>query len=247
MPPFAPVAAMRAVASELVVQVTEVPGLLTRGRAKHAVPPAQDSDENLPLTHCAKSDPTQALSPAVQGELAERVANWAFSFWASNPFWRWKLPEEEVDDDEAATALTGGLLLTEDFPFMPDFPFAADFPLAVETFIEPEAGLEEAFCEPEPEPEAGLEEAFCEPEPEEGTPGFWVIATNCWPAGIGPPGLAGQEPSGLRGAECPKGMVPDAPRAAPPTKTLRLAPWNWHWKRPLSSAFFGGVWQYGTL
>ena len=32
---------------------------------------------NLPLTHCAKAVPTQAFSPAVQGEFASRVAN----FW----------------------------------------------------------------------------------------------------------------------------------------------------------------------
>jgi hypothetical protein len=35
IPPVAPVAAMRAAASCSVAQVTTVPGLLTRGRAKH--------------------------------------------------------------------------------------------------------------------------------------------------------------------------------------------------------------------
>jgi len=140
MPPFAPVAAMREVASELVVQVTEVPGLLTRGRAKHDVPPAQDSVKNLPLTHCANLEPTQATPPAVQGELALRVENWAFSFCASNPFWRWKLLDEELDDDDGDAAA------------LADFPLAgfalADFPM-----LEAElALLEEGFCEPEPMP-----------------------------------------------------------------------------------------------
>jgi len=63
MPPFAPVAAMREVASELVVQVTEVPGLLTRGRAKHDVPPAQDSVKNFAVNALCKFG-TDASDPA---------------------------------------------------------------------------------------------------------------------------------------------------------------------------------------
>jgi len=201
MPPVAPVAAMRAVASELVVQVTDVPGLLTRGRAKHDVPPAHASVENLPSTHCAKSDPTQASSPAVQGELAVRVANWAFSCCASFPFWRWKLPEEELDDDDEgegdAAALTADLPMVEGFALVADFPIfalVADFPIFALVADFPIFALPDDFFMPDgfafasmPEVEAALVlleleaggEAFCEPEPEAGTPGFWVISTNC--------------------------------------------------------------------
>ena len=63
---------------------------------------------------------------------------------------------------------------------------------------------------------------------------------------MGPLGFAAHEPSTERGALWPKGMVPFAPRASPPTNVFWSAPWYWHWKSPLSSAFFGAVWQYGT-
>lgn len=71
------------------------------------------------------------------------------------------------------------------------------------------------------------------------TPGFWVRSTSCVPSAIGPEGLARQDPAGDRGADMPKGIVPFPPTAIPPTKVLGSSPWNWHWKRPLSSALRG--------
>lgn len=79
-PPVAPVAAILASASAVVVHVMEVPALLTKGKAAQVVPPAQAVVTNAPFTHCAKAPPTQASSPEVQDEDAERVANWAFNF-----------------------------------------------------------------------------------------------------------------------------------------------------------------------
>lgn len=64
MPPVAPVAAMRASASASVVHVSDVPSLLTSGRARHWVPLPQDTMANLPLTHCAKPPAMQAWSPS---------------------------------------------------------------------------------------------------------------------------------------------------------------------------------------
>lgn len=64
-PPVAPVAAMRASASAVVVQVIEVPAELTKGRAaqvRGAAP--QEVVTNLPPTHCANWVPTQAFSPS---------------------------------------------------------------------------------------------------------------------------------------------------------------------------------------
>ena len=60
MPPWAPVAAMRAAASSEVVHARLVPGLFTSGSAKHCVPPAQPDGRNLPPTHCEKAPPMQA-------------------------------------------------------------------------------------------------------------------------------------------------------------------------------------------
>lgn len=60
-PPVAPVAAIRAKASAVVVQVMEVPAVLTRGRAAHIREPAQGLDTNFPPTHWAKAAPTQAF------------------------------------------------------------------------------------------------------------------------------------------------------------------------------------------
>lgn len=75
------------------------------------------------------------------------------------------------------------------------------------------------------------------------TPGSCVMSTSWLPPAIGPLGLAGQEPAGETGALRPKGMVPVPPTAMPPTNVVKSAPWNWHWKRPLSSAFCGACWQ----
>ena len=82
-----------------------------------------------------------------------------------------------------------------------------------------------------------------EPEPElEPAPGFCVMSTSCLPSGTGPPGLAGHDPGGLTGCERPKGIVPGAPTWRLPeaaTNVVGFVLWNWHWKRPLSSAFLG--------
>ena len=51
IPPLAPVAWMRASASAGVVQVIEVPGLLTRGRAAQVREAPQPTLANLPPTH----------------------------------------------------------------------------------------------------------------------------------------------------------------------------------------------------
>jgi hypothetical protein len=59
-PPVAPVAWMREMASDSVVQVITVPDLLTRGRAAQMVPVAQGLLTNLPPTHWAKPFWTQA-------------------------------------------------------------------------------------------------------------------------------------------------------------------------------------------
>ena len=72
-----------------------------------------------------------------------------------------------------------------------------------------------------------------------GALGLVVISMSCVPAGMGPPGLAGQDPGGLTGALMPNGMVPGDPTKNPPTNVCRLAPWNWHWNNPLSSLFLG--------
>ncbi len=81
------------------------------------------------------------------------------------------------------------------------------------------------------------------PPEELPTPGSWVMETSCEPSAIGPLGLAGQEPAGFRGVDWPKGMVPGEPTLRPPTKVCSSALWNWHWKRPVNSAFVGAVWQ----
>jgi hypothetical protein len=62
----------------------------------------------------------------------------------------------------------------------------------------------------------------------EATPGEETILFSCAPAVIGPEGFAGQPPGGFTGELCPNGIVPGAPTARPPTKLVKLAPWNWH-------------------
>lgn len=95
--------------------------------------------------------------------------------------------------------------------------------------------------------EAGGGGAVAAPlEPDDGVPGESVISVSWLPSVMGPEGLAGQDPGGERGVVKPKGMVPAAPTASPPTNVVWSSPWNWHWKKPLSSAFFGADSQYGT-
>lgn len=64
-PPETPVAAMRAAASASVVQVMEVPALLTRGSAKQLRVEPQLWSTYAPLTHCANSPLTHAEVPSV--------------------------------------------------------------------------------------------------------------------------------------------------------------------------------------
>jgi len=87
---YAPVAAIRAAASAGVVQVTEVPALFTRGKAKHCVPPAHWVMTNLPLTHWAKPPLTQAGCEPEQGEFGVRAAKEAFEALAFLPLSRVK-------------------------------------------------------------------------------------------------------------------------------------------------------------
>jgi hypothetical protein len=78
-------------------------------------------------------------------------------------------------------------------------------------------------------------------------PGSEVMSVSWVPSSMGPVGLAGQEPGGLRAADWPKGMVPGWPTGTFPTKVVGFAPLYWHWKRPVSSVLLGACWQYGTL
>ena len=61
IPPVAPVAAIRASASAVVVQVMLVPAELTKGNAAQIVPPAHWVVSNFPPTHCANAPLTQAF------------------------------------------------------------------------------------------------------------------------------------------------------------------------------------------
>ena len=102
---YAPVAAIRASRSAAVVHAILVPGESTNGRAAqlqrahHGLAPRteqlyvvfayikpvlQGNVTNLPLAHCAKSVPTHAFVPEVQGELGVNVANWALKGRSSN-------------------------------------------------------------------------------------------------------------------------------------------------------------------
>lgn len=82
----APVAAMRASRWSAVVQVTEVPGLSTSGRAAHTSSVPQGLSANLPWSHLAKEPCTHALSPSLHGESGVRVVNFWFKAMASSPF-----------------------------------------------------------------------------------------------------------------------------------------------------------------
>lgn len=77
----------------------------------------------------------------------------------------------------------------------------------------------------------------------ETSPGLSTVSVSCVPSAMGPDGCATQEPGGLRGEVMPKGIVPAPPTLTPPTKVVWSEPWNWHWKRPFSSAFLEAVWQ----
>jgi len=77
-PPVAPVLAMRLAASDWVVQVMEVPALLTSGSAKQLRLEPQLCMTYEPLTHCANWPPMHASLPSSQVVFAVSEANWAF-------------------------------------------------------------------------------------------------------------------------------------------------------------------------
>lgn len=110
-PPVAPVLAILSSASDFVVQVMLVPGLLTNGNAAQVRPAAalQSVKTKAPFTHCAKEPLTQATSPAVHEEEGVSLANFAFSACASFPFWSAKdseeLDPEVVPEDGAAVVV----------------------------------------------------------------------------------------------------------------------------------------------
>jgi len=171
---------------------------------------------------------TQAFWPAVQGESAVRVANCAFSFCAATPLASLKPPEPE-DDAAGVDAAGAGA--------------AAELGAGVESSEEDE---DEGAGAAADEPAALLEDDDAEPEEDPGVPGLVVISTNWEPSAMGPPGFAGQLPGGLKGLDWPKGMVPGEPTGTGPLgemNVLVLVDWNWHWKRPFNSGFFGACWQ----
>jgi hypothetical protein len=153
----------------------------------------------------------------VQGLLAVRDWNFWLSACASLPFCALKDPDPEADELLAALGVGGGDALAAD---------------AAEGEV---AWVAEAAA-----PEAAA------PLPP-GTPGDWTRSASCCPSAIGPEGFAGQLPGGFRGALRPNGIVPEAPSVLPSANLLGFTPWNWHWKSPLSSAFRGFCWQYGTV
>lgn len=146
--------------------------------------------------------------------------------------WR-KLELELVAADEAAldTAVAAAVVLTSEA-------------VSVAMTHEPESEVEAV---PTAEVAATVAEATSEEaEPElllldETVPGLLTRSESCSPSGTGPSVCAGQDPAGETGVVMPKGIVPAAPTARPPTKVVSLAPANWHWKSPSSSAFLGAL------
>jgi len=123
----------------------------------------------------------------------------------------------------------------------PALSFCAAWPLDRANPEEEELVVEEEEAEPTVFEVAGLaddatggaaatEEEDVEEDPEEdpelAAPGFFVRSTSCVPSAMGPLGLAGHDPAGLRAAFCPRGIVPAAPTAIPPTKVVADEPWN---------------------
>ena len=177
------------------------------------------------------------------------VSNCALSFCASSAFWCWKEEKEAVDVELEVLAawVTEGAAPTLLTP-------AADVAVAMTVTVEVTLSQSSSSSSPESSVEVAAEaEAVtvaeaAEPEPEP-TPGFEVMSVSCSPSGTGPLGLAGQEPAGDTGLLRPNGIVPPSPTLMlpdEPTKVVGLVDANWHWKSPLSSAFFGADVQYGT-
>jgi len=201
IPPCAPVAWIRAAASACVVQVMDVPGLLTRGRAAQINELLQGMVTNLPLAHCAKLESMQAFCPSVHGDVAVRVANWALSFCASLPFWSLN-PLPLVDALVAAGVSAVCVTLLP--PAAAVIVFLGVPAVLVEELL-PEGGTSVVAGEEGP---AAVPEGDGEGAPPLPAPGFCVKSTNCVPSAMGPLGLAGHDPGGAKGVFCPKGMVP---------------------------------------
>lgn len=173
----------------------------------------------------------------MQEEVAVSAANCAFSFCASRAFWSWNEDADEVAVAVAAADVVAAAVVVA----------ATSVEVALALTVESSQSESESSSLELSSSEESLEESadppsaamFCRP-------GSWVTSVSCVPSAMGPAVLAGHEPRTARGALCPKGMVPAAPSASPPTNVFWLAPSNWHWKSPSSSAFLGALWQYGT-
>lgn len=87
-------------------------------------------------------------------------------------------------------------------------PFWSLNPPAAAAVDEVGAGTDEEGADDEEEALVAGLGRDCGEAPAPPTPGFCVKSTSCVPSAMGPPGLAGQEPGGFRGAVLPKGMVP---------------------------------------
>ena len=231
IPPIAPATAKRASASSCVVHASDVPALLTSGSAKHRVGAAQPMLTNLPPTHIANAPSTHAWSPSlhdVEEEEEVRVEKWALSFCAERAFWSWMFDEED-DDVEVEVETVDAAAATAEV-------VAAAFVVVAAASVDVAAAVP-------------VDESLSSSSPQSDSlgifprPGSCVTSVSCAPSAMGPAGFAGHAPKGESGAERPNGMVPAAPSARPPTNVCWSAPWNWHWKRPASSAFFGADWQ----
>lgn len=175
----------------------------------------------------------------MQEASAVSVANLAFRACASLPFWSWNEPLDEPEDAAAAEVAAGAATVV-----------VVASSSSEQSSVEVAAAAVLVAAGAAAADELALEEPVLEPEDDEPLmfwrPGSDVMSVSCEPSAMGPLGLAAHEPAGESGVVWPKGMVPAAPTASPPTNVCWFAPWNWHWNRPFSSEFFGACWQYGT-
>jgi hypothetical protein len=201
----------------------------------------------------------------VQALSAVRELNFRLSAWASFPFCALK-PDPDPEADELVAAV--GVGVRDELAVDAAEDGVAWVAVGVEDVLEADAaedgvawvavGVGDVLLADAAEDgvtwaaESDAEEGgfcvvpFAAPLPP-GAPGELTISVSCCPAGTGPEGFAGQLPGGFRGPFWPNGIVPGAPSALPSANFLGSTPSNWHWKSPLSSAFRGFCWQYGTL
>lgn len=192
----------------------------------------------------------------LQEEPAVRVANWAFNFWAAWPFASRSALERgpaagafvlAANEAGVAPSLVCmlGLVVEGVTSGVGDWVAGTAGQLSESgsdgvVLLESSAGV--VLVELGPAAvllEVGSAAGALLPEAK----GTVVISVSWDPSAMGPPGLAGQDPGGLTGEVIPKGMVPGAPTANPPTNVFGLTPLNWHWYNPLSSEFLGAFWQ----